>query len=355
MSGGGRRTIRVLVVDDSAFVRKVLRELLSAEADIEVVGVARDGLEALEQIAAHAPDVITLDLVMPNLDGFGVLNMLPPASSGHRPRVVVVSTHDVQSILGIAALEAGAVDVVHKPTALATDQLYQLGAELVAKVRAAGQARPPAPLPPPDPARRGAKAPAARARRAGKAQVVVVGTSTGGPQALSRLVSDLPGDLPVPVAIALHIPIGYTADLARRLDQRSALEVVEASDGLLLRPGLAVLARAGIHLRLERGPEGLRARLDATPTQAPYRPSVDVLFRSALEAAGAGVVAVLLTGMGDDGCAGAKAIHAAGGTVLTEAESSCVVYGMPRSAVEAGASTVSRPLEGMAEEILRWL
>ncbi len=139
------RPIRVLVVDDSAFVRKVLRELLGANEGIEVVGTARDGLEALEQIAALTPDVITLDLVMPNLDGFGVLSMLPKERT---PRVVAVSTHDAQSILGLAALEGGAVDVVHKPTALATDQLYQIGAELVAKVRAAGQAKAPSPLPP---------------------------------------------------------------------------------------------------------------------------------------------------------------------------------------------------------------
>jgi len=345
------RPIRVLVVDDSAFVRKVLRELLNATEGIEVVGTARDGLEALEQIAALTPDVITLDLVMPNLDGFGVLSMLPKERT---PRVVAVSTHDAQSILGLAALEGGAVDVVHKPTALATDQLYQIGAELVAKVRAAGQARAPSPLPPPEPQRRGAAA-MKHAPPRGTAEIVVIGTSTGGPQALARLLAALPGDLPVPIAMALHIPVGYTADLAKRLDQRSALDVVEAKNNLVLRPGLAVLARAGMHLRLQRRPEGLEARLDAMPVSSLYRPSVDVLFHSAVEAAGAGVVGVLLTGMGDDGCSGAQAICAAGGTVLTEAESSCVVYGMPRSAVEAGASTASCPLEGMAEEIVRWL
>lgn len=345
--GGHGRPIRVLVVDDSAFVRKVLRELLSAEADIEVVGVARDGLEALEQIASLDPDVLTLDLLMPDLDGLGVLAMLPAKRD---LRVLAVST-EAQSALGIAALEAGALDVVHKPTRLATDELYAIGAELVAKVRAAAQARPPRHAAP-------AKAPATRAAsaaRSGAGRIVAIGTSTGGPQALSRLLGALPEDTPAPIAIALHIPVGYTADLARRLDQRSALTVVEASDGLALRPGLAVIARAGVHLRLEAEGEALRARLDAAPTDAVYRPSADVLLRSAAAVAGAGAVGVLLTGMGDDGCAGARAIHAAGGVVLTEAESSCVVYGMPRSAVEAGISTASRPIDRMAEEILRWL
>jgi two-component system chemotaxis response regulator CheB len=347
--------IRVLVVDDSAFARKVLREILGASAGVEVVGVARDGLDALEQVAALAPDVMTLDLVMPNLDGLGVLAALPAERA---PRVVIVSALDVQSDLGIAALEAGAVDVVHKPTPVATDRLYELAAELVAKVRAAADASPPRPLPPligrtrpAPPAPASIPAP----RPPGAVQIVVVGASTGGPQALARLLAKLPGDLPVPVAIALHIPIGYTADLARRLDERSALCVVEASDGLELGPGLAVLARAGLHLRLERGKGSGRARLDAAPVHATYRPSVDVLFTSAVEAFGPGVVGVVLTGMGNDGCAGARAIHAAGGAVLTEAESSCVIYGMPRSAVEAGVSTAARPIDLMAEEILRWL
>lgn len=351
----GAKPIRVLVVDDSAFVRKVLRELLSASPGIEVVGVARDGLEALEQIAALTPDVVTLDLIMPELDGFGVLAMLPKE---RRPRVVAVSTHEARSVLGLAALEAGAVDLVHKPTAIATDQLYDIGAELVAKVRAAGVARAPDPLPPP-PEQRSTPVPSPAPRAHGprpiKAKVVVIGTSTGGPQALARLLSALPPDFPVPLAIALHIPPGYTADLARRLDQRCALHVVEASDGLVLRPGLVVLARAGMHLRLSGGADGPRAHVEASPRQMLYYPSVDVLFQSAAEVAGTGAIGVLLTGMGDDGCKGAQAIRAAGGVVLTEAESSCVVYGMPRSAVEAGASTASCAIDNMVEEILRWI
>ncbi|AKT36211.1 chemotaxis-specific protein-glutamate methyltransferase CheB [Chondromyces crocatus] len=351
-SSGSGLPIRVLVVDDSAFVRKVLREVLGASADIEVVGAARDGLEALEQIAALRPDVITLDLIMPNLDGFGVLANLP---TEHRPRVVVVSTHEAQSILGLAALEAGAIDVVHKPTALATTDLYDLATELLAKVRAAGRGRPPAPLGPPAARQQGARAVrGARAPQLYGTRLVAIGTSTGGPQALARLLPALPQDLPVPLVIALHIPIGYTADLARRLNERSTLEVVEGSDRLLLRPGLVVLARAGQHLRIEHTSDGLHARLDAV-SFAPFRPSVDILFHSAVEAVGAKVVGVLLTGMGDDGCAGARAIHEAGGKVLTESESSCVVYGMPRSAIEAGVSTVSCTLERMAEEIQRWL
>lgn len=340
-------TARVLVVDDSAFTRKVLREVLAAAPGIEVVGTARDGLEALEKIELLRPDVVTLDLVMPELDGLGVLRALPREAA---PRVVVVSISDAESALAVEAFQLGAVELVRKPTALASSQLREVSRELVAKVLAAAAARlrpwprpgdvaPPAPAPGPD-------APWTR-------RVVVVGTSTGGPQAITRLLAALPGGLPAPVAIALHIPAGYTDSLAARLDEGSALTVREARDGLVLRPGTAALAPGGRHLTLERGPEGPVARLDAQPRESFYRPSVDALFQSAALAYGGDVLGVVLTGMGDDGLIGARAICAAGGAVLAEAEASCVVYGMPRRVVEAGLATAQVPIERMAEAIVR--
>jgi two-component system chemotaxis response regulator CheB len=181
----------------------------------------------------------------------------------------------------------------------------------------------------------------------------VVGTSTGGPQALTHLLSALPGDFPAPVAVALHIPAGYTEALAKRLDDRCALHVVEASPGLELRPGLAVIARAGMHLKLERQGDRGVARLDLLPAGTPHHPSVDVLFESAARAWGPDVLGVVLTGMGHDGLEGARAIRAAGGVTLTEDASTCVVYGMPRAVHEAGLSSAEIPLTGMADEILR--
>jgi two-component system chemotaxis response regulator CheB len=341
--------IRVLVVDDSAFARKVVREILSASPGIRVVDIARDGLEALEKIEEHKPDVVTLDLVMPHLDGIGVLEALPEAGG---PRVLVVSTSDAESELCIKALQSGAVDFVHKPTALATDRLFEISSELVRKVRIAAVARP-RPVIERERVSRAPERVTPVPASAHPGRALVIGTSTGGPHALTRLLSALPGDLPLPVAVVVHMPPGYTQALARRLDQASALSVVEASDGLELAPGMAVIARAGMHLRLERRGDRLIARLDLQPLAALHRPSVNVLFESAAAALGAGVLGVVLTGMGDDGLNGARMIHKAGGRVLAEAESSCVVYGMPRCIAEAGLADAEAPLEAMAAEIMR--
>jgi two-component system chemotaxis response regulator CheB len=348
--------IKVLVADDSAFARKVLREVLAASPRIEVVGIAHDGLEALEQIEALKPDVLTLDLLMPHLDGIGVLRALPATN---RPRVVVVSISDEDSALGVEALHLGALDVVKKPTALATDRLYELGAELVAKVEAAAGARSL------EPTRHVApSAVVAEARGRHGIELVVIGTSTGGPQALTRLLTAFPADFPVPIAIALHIPEGYTRSLAERLNRNCQLAVAEAEDGARLRPGQALLAPGGSHLRIVRRGSDLVAAVDSRlggsagdklTVAGLHVPSVSLLFETAAAELGRAAMAVVLTGMGDDGLEGAAKIRAAGGTVLTEAESSCVVYGMPRCVWEAGLAAAEAPLDGMAALITRSL
>ena len=337
--------IRVLVVDDSAFARKVMREVLT-RAGMTVVGIAHDGIEALEKILELKPDVVTLDLVMPNLDGLGVLAALPSVDP---PRVVVVSMAGEDSAMGIAALQAGAVGIVQKPTALALERLYELSSDLVAAVTIAAAAKVPRLAPSP------ASAELATPRAPGQRSILVIGASTGGPQALTRLIKALPANLPVPVALVLHLPPGYTEPFAERLDHDSAVEVLEASSGLELQPGRVVVARGGIHLKLRRADGVVRCVLDPGPMDSPHRPSVDVLFESATQVYGSGVLAVVLTGMGDDGTRGARIIKAAGGQILTEAERSCVVYGMPRCVDEAGLSAASVDLGGMAAEILRRL
>jgi two-component system chemotaxis response regulator CheB len=342
-------TIRVLIVDDSAFARKVMREVLQSSPEIEVVGTARDGLEALERIVELAPDVVTLDLVMPNLDGLGVLEALPARSTA---RFIIVSTSDRESELGVRALQAGAIELVHKPTALATEQLYELREELVRKVKAAAAARTPLASPSLAPA---TYTPRSALSTPARRRVVAVGTSTGGPQALTRLLTAMPGDFPVPIVVALHIPTGYTHELAKRLNDASAIDVEEARDGLELRPGLAIIARGGIHLTMERSGDTIRSRLVEEPRSVAHAPSVDVLFRSAAEAFGAGTLGVVLTGMGDDGLLGARSIHEAGGQILTQTEASCVVYGMPRCVYDAGLSAGQASIEGMPLEIIRHL
>jgi len=334
--------IRVLVVDDSAFVRKVLREVLQG-AGFDVVGIAHDGLEALEKISELKPDVITLDLVMPNLDGIGVLNALRGEGA---PRVVVVSFSDDQSQLGVEALQSGAITLVHKPTSLATEQLYELSAELTRAVKEAALARY-------HPVRSSSLKLPPVAHKLRDCRLVVIGTSTGGPAALTRLLPEVARDFPVPIVIALHIPVGYTEELAKRLDRSSQIEVVEASSGLELRPGLAVLARGGSHLKLEQTLSRLAVQLDQEPRDEPHHPSGDVLFESAAARLPGAVLGVVLTGMGSDGLRGARAIHAAGGRILTEAESSCVVYGMPSMVKEAGLAYGEAPLEEMAQAIAR--
>ncbi len=339
--------IRVLVVDDSAFVRKVVKQMLSRSPGIEVVGTARDGEEALELTTRLRPDVVTLDLMMPGMDGVEFLRRQMAA----RPLpVVVCSIAHESGELALAAMDAGAVEFVQKPTALATERVYDVADELIEKVKAAARVEMARVLVPNG-------APAAVPLRythtaAARAEVVVLGISTGGPQALRYLIPRLPADFPVPIAVVLHMPVGYTEMYARRLDELSALEVAEAHEGDILRPGLVFIAPAGRHLSFERQAGAVRCHLDLRPLDTVHRPSVDVLFRSAADTFGARVLAVVMTGMGDDGLAGAAQVKARGGRVLTEAESSCIVYGMPRAVVEAALSDRQAALPELPDVIV---
>lgn len=337
--------IRVLVVDDSAFARQVVRRVLE-RGGVEVLDIARDGAEALEKIALLRPDVVTLDLVMPHVDGLAVLEALPTEGG---PRVVVVSSA-VRSELGAAALAAGAIDLVEKPTTQATDRLYEMAEALLERVRfaATARARPAAP-----PGTLAVRPAIAASTSPPAVEAVLVGASTGGPQALAYVLPRLPADLPVPVVVVVHIPVGYVEGLARRLDAACSLTVLEGHDGLVLVPGMVVLAPAGVHTRLVRDAEGLRVRLDhARRVGELHQPSVDALLASGAATLGARVLGVVLTGMGDDGLIGAKAMVRAGAKVIAQAEPSCVVYGMPRAVIEAGLADEVADIERIAEAIV---
>jgi len=341
--------IRVLVVDDSAFARKVIREVLSRDRQIEVVGYARDGLEALEKISELKPDVVTLDLLMPELDGLGVLRALP---RGHSPKVIIVSVANSEAELAIEALQLGAIDLVNKPTPLPTDRLYELSSELIEKVKAVAWAQPRSFS---IPARASGNEPkVTRPLTANtNCRLVAIGTSTGGPQALTEVFSRLPAGLPVPLAIALHIPAGYTAPLAARLSRVGPVPVEEAINGMELKPGHAVIAPGGMHLRIQAMADQLYAVVSRDPLSSVHHPSVDILFVSVAESMGSRAIGVVLTGMGNDGTQGAKALRRAGSLVLTESASSCVVYGMPRSVMEAGLSSAESRLEGISDLIVK--
>ena len=339
------RLLRVVVVDDSAYVRKVVKEMLSRSQLVEVVGTARNGHEALDLVDRLKPDVVTCDLIMPGTDGVEFIRQqmaIKPVP------IVVVSIAPDSSDRVLSALDAGAVDFVQKPTALATEKMFEIADDLLAKIKTA------------------AAAPVLRLREpvvvgaapvvtsfTNRYDVVVVGVSTGGPHGLKSVIPRFATDFPVPIAIVLHMPVGYTEAYAQRLNDLSSLTVVEAREGQEVRQGFVFLAPAGRHLSFVRTPSGaVCTRLDVSPLDAPHRPSVDVLFQSAADVYGDRVLALVMTGMGDDGRQGAAWIKARGGTVLTEDERTCVVYGMPRSVVEAGLSDASVPLDQLTEAVM---
>ena len=343
------RVLKVVVVDDSAYVRKVVREILSRSPFVEVVGAARDGREALDLVERLEPDVVTCDLIMPELDGVGFVR----EQMQRRPvPIIIMSVAKETAEATLTALDAGAIDFVQKPTALATEKIFEVSAELIEKVKAAGHIAlnrlPTAPPPESKPINEIAtKIPGNHS-----VDLVVLGISTGGPQALKRLIPQLPASLPAPVVMVMHMPVGYTEMYAAKLNELSELEVREAAEGDELKPGRVFLAPAGRHLSLRRGSNGnVVTHLDARPFESLHRPSVDVLFQSAAEVYGKRVLGVVMTGMGSDGKQGAAWIKSQGGLVFTEAESSCVVYGMPCVVVEAGLSDKSVDLDNMARAI----
>jgi two-component system chemotaxis response regulator CheB len=324
--------------------------MLSRSPQIEVVGMARNGEDALQMVEQLNPDVVTCDLVMPVMDGVGFVR----EQMARKPVPILILTASPQDAARVLdALQAGAVDFVQKPTALASDELLFIREELVQKVKAAA-------VPPSRLAQLSMPAPHAvpsqPSRPVKKVDIVVLGISTGGPQALRYLLPQLPADFPVPLVMVLHMPVGYTAVFAEKLAEISQLPVKEAFAGCPVQPGQALLAPAGRHLTFKRNPAGnVTVQLSVQPMDKPHRPSVDVLFQSAAEVYRGRVLGVVMTGMGDDGKQGAAWIKAQGGTILTEAEESCVIYGMPRAVVEAGLSDGSAPLVSMAEEISKRL
>jgi two-component system chemotaxis response regulator CheB len=343
--------VRVLVVDDSAYVRKVVSQMLSRSPFIEVIGTARDGAEALELTQELKPDVVTCDLNMPVLDGVGFVR----AQMARRPvPTVIISIAAESGAQVLAALDAGAIDFVQKPTALATDKLMDISQELIDKVKAAaGAPMGRQPIAVEETGVSSLVLPRKRGR--GSIDMIVMGISTGGPQGLKRVVPLLPADFPVPVAIVMHMPVGYTEMYAKNLDQLCHLTVVEAHEGEEVKPGTVFLAPAGRHLTFRRERDVVFTHLDVRPLDTPHRPSVDVLFHSAAEVYDSRVLGVVMTGMGADGRDGSAWIKARGGVILTEAEESCIVYGMPRSVVEAGLSDRVFPIELIAQAIMERL
>lgn len=341
--------IRVLVVDDSALVRRLVSTALSGAADIEVAGVARDGLEAVRMVDELRPDVVTLDIEMPNLDGLGALTRI----RDQHPRLPVIMFSTLTERGATATLDAlsrGASDYVTKPsnTGQIADGIAAVRDQLVPRIRALAGLRKLTP---------GAAGPIVRRQRTAQAppgpvSALLIGCSTGGPDALARLLPRLPADLGVPVLVVQHMPPVFTAMLAQRLDKVSPLAVREAAEGEEVRPGEVLIAPGDLHLRVRRGAGPVRVALDQGPQENFCRPAVDVMFRSAWEVWGGSVLATVLTGMGQDGLAGARQLAGAGAQILVQDEDSSVVWGMPGAVAGAGLADDVLPLEGLANRIV---
>jgi two-component system chemotaxis response regulator CheB len=362
---------RVLVADDSGFMRRLLSSALRS-GGFDVVGEARDGDEALALWAKLKPDAMTLDLAMPGTDGIGVLRALRQAGERSVPVVVVSAFSPAHGARAVDALAEGAFDLVSKPAG--GDGLTAFASEIGEKVRAAAQTRarrgpravtparavprPSAPAPAPAAVPAGAplaRLPRSRPRRPagrGSRPLVLIASSTGGPRALGELIPCLPNPLGAGGLIVQHMPAGFTASLADRLDRSGSLRVVEASNGECIRPDTILLAPGGSHLRLG---SDRRARLSDDPPVGALRPRADLTIEDAAALYGESLLLVVLTGMGRDGTEGARAVKAAGGRVLVEAESTCTVYGMPRAIVEAHLADAVLPLDELPAAIIQEL
>lgn len=337
------RPVRVLVVDDSALVRQLMSELLGADPGIEVVGVAADPLIARRKIKQLAPDVLTLDIEMPHMDGLTFLRNLMRLRP--MPVVMVSTLTSAGADATLEALALGAVDFVPKPDADVANRLADYADLLRARVKAAATARV-GRIDGPSPAR-----PPALPRPDGGARLFAIGASTGGTEAIRELLSAMPADAP-PIMVAQHIPAAFSAAFAERLDRHSAMHVAEAVDGEAIVPGRVYVAPGGRHLRVQCSGGRWRCRLGEDAPVNGHRPSVDVLFDSVLRCAGANAAAALLTGMGEDGACGLLALRNAGAVTIAQDRASSVVWGMPGAAVARGAACSVLPLAEIATALL---
>ena len=349
--------LRVLVVDDSALMRRLITDLLESDPGVKVAGTARDGLEALQQIDALHPDVVTLDVRMPRMSGLEALERI----MREMPLPVVMLSGLDEPEVAFEALELGAVDFVLKPSGTISVDLYKIRDELLEKVKVAVLAN----------ASKLARRASLSTPEAGLVSAplplslplvdsdlrwaLTVAASTGGPRTLEKFLQALPSDLPAAVLVVQHMPAGFTASLARRLNTRIPLRVKEAQDRDLMEPSWVYIAQAGHHLILEpsAGKNRTQLRLDDSPPVMGLRPAADVLMKSAAQIYGPRCIGLVLTGMGSDGTRGIQAVKEHGGQTLAQDRATSVIYGMPRSAADSGFVDQVLPLEDIAPAILR--
>ena len=345
------RKIKVLIVDDSALVRRILSDCLEGETDIEVVGTAADPYVARDMILKLSPDVLTLDIEMPRMDGLTFLRKL----MRYKPMPVLVISSLAQNSCEVAlrALEEGAAEALGKPSG--PYSVGDLRKTLADKIRAAAAAKVQPRLATQPPATPGSPAvlrPAQKLSQLRDSAVVAIGASTGGTEAIRRVLEELPANFPATV-VTQHIPAGFSKAFSDRLNQICQMEVKEAQDGDELRSGRVLVAPGGLHMLLRRAGAGYKVAVKDGPRVCYQRPSVDVLFGSVAEEAGANAVGIILTGMGGDGAMGLAKIRQCGAPTIAQDEESCVVFGMPREAIKLGAAQQVLPLHRIASAMLR--
>jgi two-component system, chemotaxis family, protein-glutamate methylesterase/glutaminase len=355
---GPATQVAVLVVDDSPLMQRIITRLLESDPQIRVMATASDGLEAVEKVAALHPDVVTLDIEMPRLDGLGALRQIMALTP--TPVVMLSALGDAETVM--AALQLGAVDFVTKPSGMVSIDLYKVGAELVQKVKVATFSRPTCAQPAPTRAEaqaRGRRTQPAALAGAG-AWCLAMGASTGGPGAISQLLSELPASFPGSVLVVQHMPVGFTQAFAERLDRDTALAVLEAEDGAEVAPGCVYVAPGGAHMLVARRGRGRSTEapviaLTQTPEVNSVRPSIDVLMASVAEVYEGDAVGVLLSGMGRDGAAGLAEMKAAGAYTIVQDRETSTIFGMPRVAIGMGVVDEVLPLTQIAPRVLQVL
>lgn len=340
----GSNRIKVLCVDDSALIRDLLSEIINSQPDMEVVAVAPDPLVARDLIKQHNPDVLTLDVEMPRMDGLDFLERLMRLRP--MPVLMVSSLTQAGSEITLRALELGALDFVAKPSLGIRSGMLEYANDIAEKIRAAAKSRP-------RQARQAQAAPRAtlKAPLVSSEKLIIIGASTGGTEAIRAVLEPLPANSPA-ILITQHMPGGFTRSFAERLNRLCSITVKEASDGERVLPGHAYIAPGDAHLKLARSGANYVARLDDGPPVNRHRPSVDVLFHSAATQAGRNAIGVILTGMGKDGAAGLLEMRQAGSATLAQDEASCVVFGMPREAIALGGAVEVVGLDEIPERLM---
>lgn len=350
------KKIRVLIVDDSALMRKALKEILSSDPEIEVIGTARDGEDAIAKAMELEPDVVTMDINMPGMDGLTALQYI--VSKEICPVVMVSSLTQEGALATFEALELGAFDYVPKPGGTISLNIKKVSDEIIEKVKLAGKTgvlgkikkrlkrvseykR--------NPIKKTVSVPIMDVKKA-----VAIGVSTGGPKTLMEILPELPADLDAAIFIVQHMPPNFTASFAKRLDQYSQIPIKEADAGDIVVNNSGYLGKGGYHLLLKKMAESIRIRLSTKP-ELLFVPSVNVMMESVLEVFGSNTVGVLLTGMGDDGADAMVKIRKAGGITIAESEETAIVFGMPKEAIERGGADIVAPSYKIAEEIIKAL